>query len=68
MLNKRRQLAESTAKLDALSPLKVMARGFSVASGTDGHIIRSKSELSEGDRISLRLSDGCARCVVDSID
>ena len=68
LLNKRRQLAESTAKLDALSPLKVMARGFSVASGADGHIIRSKSELSEGDRISLRLSDGCARCVVDSID
>ena len=64
-LSKKKQFSELTAKLDALSPLKVMARGFSLATDDDGHIIRSAEELSKGDSFTLRLSDGSAKCTVD---
>ncbi|MEE0944311.1 MAG: exodeoxyribonuclease VII large subunit [Clostridia bacterium] len=65
MLSNRKRLSELAAKLDALSPLKVMARGFSLATDEDGHIIRSADELKAGDKFTLRLSDGKARCSVD---
>ncbi len=47
-----------TAKLDALSPLKVLTRGYAVASGEDGHIIRSVGEVHPGQTLSVRVSDG----------
>ena len=64
-LAKRKELAELTAKLDALSPLKVMSRGFSLATDNDGNIIRSANELYEGEKFTLRLADGSAECTVD---
>ena len=64
-LSNKKRLSELAAKLDALSPLKVMARGFSLATDEDGHIIRSADELAVGDSFTLRLSDGKARCSVD---
>ena len=54
-------------KLDALSPLKVLHRGFSVAQDPRGSVIRRVSELSEGERFTLRLSDGKADCMVENI-
>ncbi len=44
-------------KLDSLSPLAVIARGYSVASA-GGAVIRSVSDVSVGDVVSIRLSDG----------
>lgn len=65
ILTKRKSLAELAAKLDALSPLKVMTRGFSLATDSDGHIVKSVKELKKGDSISLRLADGRAQCTVE---
>lgn len=68
VLGKRKIAAELTAKLDVLSPLKVMARGFAIATDSEGGIVRSASKLSVGDKINLRLSDGSADCTIDSIN
>ena len=53
------------AKLDALSPLKVLARGFSIAERENGGVIRSVSDVSSGEKITLRLSDGNINCTAD---
>ena len=57
------RLASLAGKLDALSPLKVMARGYSIAK-TDKKIIKSASELKSGDRFTLEFSDGGKECEV----
>lgn len=47
-----------TAKLDAMSPLKVLTRGYSVTSKPDGSVIRSVTQLNTGDDILIKLNDG----------
>ena len=46
------------AKLDALSPLTVLARGYSVTENTDGKVIRSIEEVRWGDEITTQVGDG----------
>lgn len=65
-LHHRRYIALASS-LDAMSPLRVLSRGYSIASGADGTVVKSVSELSEGEKIRLRLSDGSADCVVDKM-
>ena len=65
-LHHRRYIALASS-LDAMSPLRVLSRGYSIASGADGTVVKSVSELSEGEKIRLTLSDGSADCVVDKI-
>ena len=48
-----------TAKLDAMSPLKVLSRGYAMAQQENGRIIRSISDVSVGDEIQVTLGDGC---------
>ncbi len=45
------------SKLDALSPLKTMVRGFSIVE-KDGKIIKSSKDLNENDEVSIKLIDG----------
>lgn len=53
-------------KLDALSPLKVLSRGYAVVSDDEKNI-KSISDLSEGDTVSVRVSDGGFESVVTKI-
>ena len=55
--NQRRFVA-MTAKLDAMSPLKVLTRGYALASDEEGNLIRSVDQVKENDIIDLRVSDG----------
>ena len=48
---------ELISKLDALSPLKTLTRGYSIVE-TDNKIIKSSKQLNTGDKIKLRFSDG----------
>ena len=64
---KRRQFVRLAASLDALSPLKVLGRGYLVAEGEAG-VISSVSQLHTNERLSLRFCDGCAKCTVDQIE
>lgn len=55
----RRHRFEGLAgRLDALSPLRVLARGYAVAFDQHGHALRSAAEARPGDRLRLRLHDG----------
>jgi len=55
----RAKYAELCAHLDALSPLKVLERGYAIAlHERSGRAIRSQSEVKQGDRLRVRVSDG----------
>lgn len=56
-----------TSKLDALSPLKVMNRGYLFAKSDDGKIVKSVKDISKNDKLNLNLSDGRVCCTVDEI-
>lgn len=55
---------ELVAKLDALSPLKTLSRGYSITE-KEGKIIKSKDELIKGDKIDLRFIDGRKSAIID---
>ena len=55
----RRRLSESATRLDALSPLAVLGRGYALARReSDGRIVRAAADVALGDRIELRLARG----------
>lgn len=64
---KQKQFAALSARLDALSPLKVLARGYAVAT-KEGQVLHSVEQLSPGETVRLRLSDGAALCAVERIE
>lgn len=47
-----------TSKLDAMSPLKVLTRGYAMAQREDGTVLRSVSQVETGDSITISVSDG----------
>jgi len=54
-----RRLAELAARLDALSPLAVLGRGYSIARReSDGRIVRAAADVAVGDRLDLQLATG----------
>ena len=61
----RERLARDSAALDAMSPLKVLGRGYAVARTEDGGILRSSDQVQPGDRIRLRLAQGSLGCRVE---
>ena len=57
--------AESIIKeTEALSPLSVLRRGYSVTYGKDGKILREKADAAPGDMITTRLMDGMIASIV----
>ena len=64
---KRQRFAALSAGLDAMSPLKVLARGYSGVSGPDGRVVRSARQLAPGTTVTLRLSDGSAKATVNTV-
>ncbi len=63
LLDEKNRLAALSFKLDALSPLKVLSRGYAIASGADG-VISNVSQLRRQNKFMLRLSDGQVQCGV----
>ncbi len=55
------------AKLDALSPLRVMARGFAAVFSTQRHTVAHAKDLKAGESVVLRFSDGQAHCLVRKV-
>ena len=60
----QRRFAALAAKLDALSPLKVLGRGYAMARTEDGAVLRMAAQVQPGDTIHLRLAQGGLRCTV----
>ena len=64
--NNQRYIA-LTAKLDAMSPLKVLTRGYAMAQTEGGEVVRSVSQVQAGDQISVSFSDGSLRATVTDV-
>ena len=63
VLSKRKELSDLCSKLDALSPLKVLSRGFASVSKNGKSVISSK-ELIKDDNININFADGSVNCTV----
>lgn len=61
-------LSELAARLDALSPLRVLARGYAIPTAPDGSAITGVAALTVGESFSLRMQDGSARCQALAVD
>lgn len=64
---KKQRFVKLGAALDAMSPLRVLSRGYTLSSDPAGRIVKSVHVLREGDPLSVRFLDGRADCRVESI-
>lgn len=65
--HKRQRFIAATSKLDAMSPLKVLSRGYSIVNADNGNILRSVYQTAPGGKIRVTLSDGSLSAVVAEI-
>ncbi|MBQ3103533.1 MAG: exodeoxyribonuclease VII large subunit [Oscillospiraceae bacterium] len=63
----RESFVRLTASLDALSPLKVLGRGYAVARKANGEILKSAQDAVMGETVDITLGTGELRCTVDDI-
>lgn len=67
LAQKTREQAGLAAALDAMSPLRVLMRGYAIAAQESGETVRSVKQLQSGQSLRLRVSDGSAKCTVNEI-
>lgn len=61
---KKQRYIAAVSKLDAMSPLKVLTRGYSMAQTSAGEVLRSVHQVELGERVSIRLTDGILSATV----
>lgn len=66
--DKENKFAMLLGKLNALSPLAVMQRGYAVAKESGGKIIKSVSQISANDDVKIEFADGNAVCKVCEVN
>lgn len=66
--NKTAQLQQLSAHINAVNPLAVLERGYSIAATSEkmNRVFTHASQLSSGDKVYLKFSKGSANCVVES--
>ena len=64
LMQKKKALGEQSGKLNALSPLNTLSRGYAIPVKPDGAVVRSRVEVSPGDEFTLKLRDGDIECIV----
>lgn len=62
---KRRDFVRLAASLDAMSPLKVLGRGYAIATDGNGGLVRSVNDVKQDDKLMLSVSDGIIKCRVE---
>jgi exodeoxyribonuclease VII large subunit len=60
-------MGAAAARLDALSPLASLGRGFAVPLGPDGRVLRRSADFAPNDPLRLRVVDGVVDCRVDGV-
>ena len=68
LAGKKQLFVASASALDAMSPLRVLGRGYALAADDEGHPLTRACAMKPNDRIRLRFSDGTAACTVDKIE
>ena len=61
----RERFGRMAAKLDALSPFKVLGRGYAIPQDERGRVLSSAGAVAPGDRLNLTMADGEIGCVVE---
>jgi len=61
----RQKYIRLAASLDAMSPLKVLGRGYAIARREDGAVIKKASDVRPGDRVTVRLKKDEIKCAVE---
>jgi exodeoxyribonuclease VII large subunit len=64
---KRQRFVGLTSKLDAMSPLKVLTRGYAMTQTEDGELLKSVKSVGIGESIRVSLQDGCITAQVSNI-
>ena len=64
LLRKNQGYVRARTALEAMSPLKVLLRGYAMVQDESGQVVRSVSQVKENDRISISVSDGSIEAVV----
>lgn len=63
----RQRFLGQAAKLDALSPLKVLTRGYAMVQTGEGTVLRSASQAKTGDVVEITLTDGAISATVNYV-
>ena len=58
ILNEKSELAALSARLDAMSPLKVLSRGYAIVTDENGKVIKRTEDAKPGDVLTARVEDG----------
>ncbi len=64
LMQKKKLLGEQSGKLNALSPLNTLSRGYAIPVKEDGTVIRSIGDTKKGDEFILKLKDGDTKAMV----
>lgn len=64
----RHKFVALASALDAMSPLKVLSRGYAIANDADGRLIKSVNDVNAGDEVKLSVFDGDIRCTVNEME
>ena len=67
LAGQKQRFIHLTAKLDALSPLKVLARGYSVVLTSDGRVVQRAGQVQIGDQVDIKLHQGSFTASVTQI-
>lgn len=65
--SKKQRYIALTAKLDAMSPLKVLTRGYAMTQTADGKLLRSVKQTKVGETVQISLSDGQLTASVSNV-
>ena len=64
----RQRFAMCAAKLDAMSPLKVLGRGYSVVKNQEGRLVRSVKQIQAGQNLNIQFEDGQAKALIQEVN
>ena len=66
LADRHRGFHTSVGKLETLSPLRVLSRGYSLTR-KEGHVVSDAANVKAGDRVEVKLSRGELDCIVESV-
>ena len=64
---RRERFVHLAAKLDAMSPLRVLGRGYTLVQDQKNRVIKSVKDISAGDTLTIGLADGTASAVIQEV-
>ena len=64
---RQQKVASLSAQLELLNPQRILDRGYAIMQDEHGRVVRSPADIPVKRPVSVRLADGCADIVVDSV-